>query len=100
MGNSVGSAQSPRSGPALPDPPGLITVCLSHSVPWPGVSHPENCLMYAAKVPGGSRMPADSRHIISFWNLRVKFKNKQCFDSLFYITANCILRTYFLVEFY
>lgn len=68
MGNSVGSAQSARSDPALPDPLGLISVCLSHSVPWHGISHPEICFMYAAKVPGGSLTLADSRHILRHQN--------------------------------
>lgn len=68
MGNSVGSAESPRSDPALADPPGLISVCLSHSVPWHGISHPEIGFMYAAKVPGGSLALADSRHILRHQN--------------------------------
>lgn len=66
MGNSVGSAPSPRSDPALPDPPWLISVCLSHSVPWRPISHPEKRFMHAAKEPGGFLLPADSRHIVSF----------------------------------
>lgn len=53
------------SGPARPDPPRLISVCLSFPVPWRPISGPERRFTHAAKEPGGCLVPADGRHLIS-----------------------------------